>query len=212
MGKQRRLSITPTPLAEWGENLRSKSALGKSGWTKLRLSLLPPNMKCETCGTHTTRLSGHEVWHYETSVSPAVAVLKKIEFVCTLCHACEHFLRTKKFGNPQQIEAAIEHYCRINRVSRAVFHRDCGIATARWIQLSALEWGPVDYGPYAALVNERRTRPKKPKTKLMLSPADSEPPVPGAVVKRGPRPMFGRPLTGAEHAARRRYFKKQRGA
>ena len=206
--QQRRVSISPVPRPLWYSNLRSPSALGPHEWRKVRASLLADHSgECESCGNRAKKWFAHEVWSYKTSKSPAIAKLKRVSIHCVKCHACEHFPRTVKFGTQAQVASTIKHYCRVNGVNRDGFYFDLSAAMARWDHLSNLEW-EVHYGPYSSLVAERRARPKKEKAKLRLHPAERADP--SRVRRGGRKPLFGRPMTDAEHAARYRYFKELR--
>ena len=211
MRKRRRLSISPIPKPLWGKNLRSPSALGPNEWRKIRASLLVGhNGKCESCNNRASKWFAHEVWIYKTSTTPAIARLKRVSIHCVKCHACEHFPRTLKFGTRAQVVSAIKHFCRVNGVGRDGFDLHFSAAMSRWNRLSKLKW-VVDYGPYSPLVAERLARPNKERAKLKLDPAkDSESGESTGFLRRGPKPLFGRPMTSAERQARYRHFKKLR--
>jgi hypothetical protein len=209
-----RLAIRPIPQPLFRKNLRT--ALGKYQWTKLRRTLLSEHgSKCEICNARPNKLYAHEVWQYKTSVSPAVAHLSHVSFLCVRCHGCEHFLLTIEFVKAgiltaDDFDSAVKHFCRINRVSQRIFWQRLERARTCWKMLSKLKWRKPEFGTFQAVikrVERERVEREQRKPKLRLDPATDSYPTSGIIeVRRGPKPMFGRALTNAERAARRRYF------
>jgi hypothetical protein len=212
----RRLQISMIPKPLYGKNLRV--VLGQYRWRKLRQSLLNDNHKCGVCETsvrNTSELNAHEEWSYIKRSKRSTARLNRISFHCNRCHGCEHFGRTllmvkQGYLTWDQVDETIQHYCRVNRVSRNVFDLDLKKARAKWKRQSKLNW-KIDYGQFASLIAEKRSRANRPRTKLRINPAtDSEPAEAHLSIRRGPKPLFGRAMSGAERTKRARALKKQR--
>ena len=149
------LAIEPVPKPLWNLNLRH--VLTKTQWKKLReLVLAERGLVCATCGkveTEARKISAHEEWSYDTTSSPAMARLASIRLSCWLCHAVEHIGFAHELATsgkaPYALDAAIAHFCRINRATRAEFdvHKDA--AFAEWHRRNALVWR-VDWGDFGA--------------------------------------------------------------
>jgi len=225
------IGLIPRPLGT--KNLRN--LLGKSRWTKLRRANLPTPLRCDVCNLlvrHSSELHAHEVWKYFARCKPAIAKLNQITFLCKTCHGCAHFswdlnaiygLKTERFEAElaclkKRIEQVILHYCRVNKISRKSFDRHLKYANAQLKRLSKIQNWIFDWGAFEPLVAAKKARDtaqkNKSEVKLFLDPVkDGEAPTQFASpARRGPKPEFGRPLTGAERQKRYRYRKSHGSA
>jgi hypothetical protein len=83
-----------------------------------------------------------------------------VKLVCWLCHAVEHFGRTENMVAKGELterarEDTINHFCRVNGVSRDEFRSHLTNAKAEWMKMSQLTWR-TDFGTYEVLVEERK--------------------------------------------------------
>jgi hypothetical protein len=148
-----KLHIDLVPLPLWEDNLRN--FLGKHYWGRiLRTRFIDCyGTRCTACGTVATErklINLHEQWAYDTTVKPAKATLTSLELRCRQCHAVEHFGRTINLaaqGYPDAVTDAIAHFCRVNRVAKAVFDEHETEAFAEWRERSALRW-EADIGTF----------------------------------------------------------------
>lgn len=209
--RERRLQISLVPRPLQRNNLRS--AIGQYRWQKHRRSILPKKLTCSTCNAKVkepSQLHAHEEWAYMKRGKINIAKLTGISFQCPLCHGCHHIVLSFILLGPERIHETIDHYCKVNRVSEATFHRDLTQAMAIWKKRSKLKW-VIDYGLFSSLIAEREAWKNRARAKLRLDPAkDSEPTPRMPWPRRGRPPIFGRPMTPSEHRARYRYFKRMR--
>lgn len=159
-----RIQLVPKPLH--GINLRI--AIGKDQWQKkLRARLLSAQKKpaCRICGVKPEKppdLEAHEEWSYDTSSIPAVAQIETISLICESCHRCEHFIHTMimvrdGIYSPDALDAAVAHFCRVNKTTNDEFNRHLREAIDENKRLSGigLEDWEVSFGRYNDLVDEK---------------------------------------------------------
>ncbi len=165
------IRMVPGPL--WGMNLRRM--LPKSRWQKIRHGLIQERgLRCQTCRKtemQSKRIFAHEEWEYEATSSPAVAHLRGLTSNCWHGRAVQHFGATGNMVRSgeltaQAIEDTIEHFCRVNQVSRDAFNAHRAEARAEWTRFSKMKW-KGDRGAFAALViaadEKRRARLERAK-------------------------------------------------
>jgi hypothetical protein len=155
--------MIPTPL--WGINLRK--ILTEWQWRKLRQQIISSfGLTCQLCEKQeiiSKDICAHEEWEYEIQCSPAMAHLKGIGLCCRYCHAIEHFGRTRMMVLSGRIpveifEATVDHFCRVNGVTRDVFWAHVGEVNATWEELNKLNW-VVDWGPFEQMVSALPRQP-----------------------------------------------------
>jgi hypothetical protein len=152
------LGVRPIPKPLHGVNLRS--SLGDYRWRKLRRSLLDDAARqCDLCGKlveNSSKLNGHEEWYFDITTKPPSARVVEIKFVCWHCHASEHFPHTvlmvqEGILGKQAIEDTIDHFCAVNRTTRAAFARHLKSAMKEWERLSKYDF-QADFGEYGRLL------------------------------------------------------------
>jgi hypothetical protein len=128
----------------WGKSRRRLRSLWR---TRRRQVLAERGLVRAHCGVveaESGRLNLHEVWRYDADRSPAVARLAGLELLCRNYHGCEHFGRL-----PREAEAAvIDHFCRVNGLTRADFRRDHRAAMVLRDERNRLDWA-IDWGEFA---------------------------------------------------------------
>ena len=147
-----RIELVPPPL--WGKNLRSY--LTDSRWANLREAVWQiGDFTCEICGQKANREAGlgvnaHEDWRYDDDNIPATASLVRLGCICTLCHHVHHIGQVRNMiangeAQPALLERVIEHFCRLNGCSTAVFEDEERRAMKIWRSRAdkdyALRWG-----------------------------------------------------------------------
>lgn len=146
------IELVPVPL--WGLNMRK--LLPQSQWRKFRKALIErQGQQCATCGELAARLNAHEAWQYDERAAP-MATLVNVSLVCWHCHHVEHWGVTKSLVAQGALTSAalqdtIDHFCRLNGVSREDFSLHEIEATKVWERRSQLSWR-IDYGPFTGWV------------------------------------------------------------
>jgi hypothetical protein len=114
-----RLAIDLIPRTAWYKNFRLQ--MRRSQWDKLRKKVYADQGNaCCICGA-TGRLNCHEVWSYDEQRH--VQKLMGFHAVCGMCHHVTHFGLAQILAGQGQLdlEAVIEHFLKVNGVSRKDF-------------------------------------------------------------------------------------------
>ncbi len=146
-----RIELVPEPL--WGRNLRA--LLSPGAWQKLRKKLIAERgLTCAICGAveeSAKRIHAHEEWSYDTTQTPAVARVSRVELVCARCHAVEHFGRLRRLYKDGRLEErvledVIAHFCAVNEVDVDAFLAHEDEAVREWRRLNRVADWIVDPG------------------------------------------------------------------
>jgi hypothetical protein len=156
------LKLELVPRRLWGKNLRSKKALGKGRWDRLRRKLKESgHTSCAICGG-TERLHGHEVWKYVEWPTPkrSVAKLLRVEMVCRKCHDINHWGMTNVLIAMGHIGHAgfiglRKHFRTVNGCRQKDFDRHIKIGFAVHRRQSAKRWR-IDWGDFKPMLAEAR--------------------------------------------------------
>ncbi len=117
-----KLDFELVPDSCWYSNLRSM--LSKAQWDFIRKDAYArAEGKCMICGRPAKRLEAHERWSYD--ISTQTQKLEDVIAVCHTCHSVIHIGRTQLVGDE---EAAIKHFCRVNKCSYADYVKALGEA------------------------------------------------------------------------------------
>lgn len=155
-----RLCIEPVPEPIWGENLRSRSALGKYRWRKLRATILEQlGPACAICG-RTENPHGHEVWEYTEKRRLSIAKLLRIEIICGKCHAVQHWGLTSNLFlhgsiTPDSFRDLIRHACKVNKCKPKEFKAHVGASNIISERRSKLRWR-IDWDEFKELVSDAK--------------------------------------------------------
>ncbi|WP_293611769.1 hypothetical protein [Ponticaulis sp.] len=151
-----KLAIEPVPAPLWNFNLRE--FMPESGWDKFHRSLFNFNdLSCAVCRKKVDQPSSlhvDEVWSYDCRGRRGVARLEKVRLCCWHCKKgknldrSEHGHRTKSRILPD----AVDHFCRINSMSRQAMMLHMKRAFNVWEDRNKLEW-KVDWGSYSKLLH-----------------------------------------------------------
>ena len=93
----------------------------KDKWDKLRKMIYRrANYRCEICNGKgpSWPVECHEEWTF--NIAKGVQKLKKLTALCPACHEVKHFGRAQVVG---RADAALKHFCKINKVSKKEAHR-----------------------------------------------------------------------------------------
>ncbi len=152
--KTLKLTIDLVPKTCWYKNLRKQ--IRRSQWDKLRKKVYEDQSNvCQICGSM-GKLSCHEIWHYDEKRH--VQRLLGFHAVCGLCHHVAHFgmARILVSQGHLDLEAVIEHFMKVNGVSREVFETHRTEAFQAWREKSKHQW-KTDLGEWASLVSQNST-------------------------------------------------------
>jgi hypothetical protein len=148
------IELVPTPL--WGESLYR--LLTKGQWNRIRIPVLDKAAgSCEVCGSASARLQCHEQWRYDDVMG--IRALIGIEAVCGPCNSVLHIGRARRVGAQGQldIQRVYDHFMMVNGIDWPAAQQVIQVAFEVHARRSKCEW-TTDFGPYAAVVNERRSR------------------------------------------------------
>jgi len=149
------LRIKPVPRPLHQINLRS--ALDISQWDAIRRPIMEERgLRCETFGHECedpSAINAHEEWIYDTTSDPAVATISGIVLQCPMCYGCEIFFRMESQFNKGKIEklkidGLVEHFCKVNKVTRADFAEHRKAVWEEWTRILKLRW-KIDLSPYS---------------------------------------------------------------
>ena len=150
--KTLKLTSDLVPETSWYKNLRKQ--MRPSQWDRLRKRIYADQGNvCRICRA-ADKLNCHEVWKYDDQRH----VQKLIGFhaVCSMCHHVAHFGKARILARQGHLDldAVIEHFMRVNGVSRDVFEAHKAEAFRIWRERSKQEW-KTDLGEWASLVAEK---------------------------------------------------------
>src|SRR5581483_8579243 len=104
---------------------------------------------CGRTETNAKKIHAHEQWHYDTSTTPARAIVVGVELICGKCHAVEHFGRLRilyKRGEigVEVLNDVIAHFCKTNgaTVDEFLAHEDRVVT--EWRKLCDIKEWVVD--------------------------------------------------------------------
>ena len=141
------IELVPEPL-----HYRSlKDLIPRKEWDKLRKPVYARyNYQCTICEAG-GRMNCHEVWDYD-DVNHVQRLMDLIP-LCNMCHHCKHLGYAEILGSrrPGFIDTVIEHFCRVNGVSREVFLEARGAAYRQYWERNKHTW-TQDFGEYSGLV------------------------------------------------------------
>jgi len=146
-----RLMIELVPITCWTKSLRN--AMRRSEWDKLRKRVYAEqDNKCRICGG-TARLSCHELWEYDDA--HLVQRLIGLEAVCGMCHHVTHFGRSEQLAvdGHLDLEAVIEHFLKVNGVTKEVFESHKQEAFRVFRERSMKDW-KIDFGEWRGLAEK----------------------------------------------------------
>ena len=145
-----KLTIDLVPDTCWYSNLRNK--MPQSKWDKLRKQIYAEvGHSCQICGAK-GRLDCHEVWAYDDK--KFVQKLKGFVALCSMCHHVKHFGMSQILADQGHLDlhAVIDHFCKVNSVSRNAFQTYKSGAFGIWRKRSKHQWR-TDLGEWADLVS-----------------------------------------------------------
>ncbi len=148
--KDLKLTIELVPKTAHYANLRN--ALTRSAWQKIAKNTKErQGNECGICGDQGRRLYCHEMWDYNDSCF--IYTLAGFVSLCGYCHSVKHLGLTKIQAKQGlvDLEAVIDHFCKVNDCTRAKFQVHETTAFAEYHARSQHEWEP-DFGEYASLV------------------------------------------------------------
>jgi hypothetical protein len=148
-----KLKIDLVPETCWYKNLRTQ--MRRSQWDKLRKTVYADQGNaCCICGA-AGKLNCHETWHYDEELF--VQKLTGFHAVCSMCHHVTHFGLAQILAaqGHLDLEAVIEHFMRVNGVSREVFESHKTEAFRVWGERSKRQW-QTNLGEWASLVEEKK--------------------------------------------------------
>jgi hypothetical protein len=104
-------------------------------------------------------MNAHEDWDYFVVAGRAAAQLAAIELICRKCHEVHHFGRLTRVvaegrAPDDAIEAAIDHWCRVNNRPKSAFDPHFASALDDWRAVSVIslaDWH-FDWGPFTKIV------------------------------------------------------------
>jgi hypothetical protein len=142
------IELVPRPL--WGRSLAQ--LMPRYRWQKLRAEILKRDgERCSVCASETKPLICDEVWDYEDA--GRVAHLRRLRIICRMCSFVKHFGHAGTLAQDGRLdlEAVIEHFCRVNACDRAAFEQHRDAAGDVWLERSRRQqdW-TVDFGEYAS--------------------------------------------------------------
>jgi hypothetical protein len=144
-----KLAIDLVPETCWYKSLRKQ--MRRSEWDKLRREVyVQQGNVCKICGAG-GKLNCHEIWHYDEK--RRVQKLSGFQAVCNMCHHVTHFGMAQILAGQGHLdlEAVVEHFMQVNKVSREVFQAHKTEAFRIWRQRSELQW-ETDLGEWASLI------------------------------------------------------------
>lgn len=149
-----KLKIDLVPQTCWYNNLRKQ--MRRSQWDKLRKKVYADQGNaCQICGAE-GKLNCHEIWRYDEERH--IQELVGFHAVCGMCHHVIHFGMAQILASQGQLdlEAVIEHFMKVNGVSREVFEAHKIEAFRTWQERSKYQW-QTDLGEWTSLVLEKPT-------------------------------------------------------
>jgi hypothetical protein len=148
-----KLKIELVPKSLWGMNLRARTNLGKSRWTKLRKRILiESGPSCVICGS-VEGPHGHEIWEYREHGRLATAKLLGVEIICRQCHFVHHLGRALQLLEKEAIETLIAHFMTVNECTRKDFDRHFESCVRQFNKRNKKRWR-IDWGEFADIVQE----------------------------------------------------------
>lgn len=151
--KPLKLTIDLVPQTCWYKNLRTQ--MPRSQWDRLRKAVyLEQDNQCRICQA-TGRLNCHERWEYDEK--RLVQTLVGFQAVCTMCHHVTHFGKAQLLADEGRLDldAVIEHFMKVNGVTREAFESHKREAFRVWRERSQHQW-QTDLGQWAYLLPRSR--------------------------------------------------------
>lgn len=130
-----KLGINLIPKTAWFKNLRSE--FPKKTWDALRKDCYQKaDYICEICGGKGKDwpVECHEIWDFN---KPGIQKLVRLIALCPLCHQCQHPGLAQIRG---QFESCIQHYMKVNKVSREKAEQDFNAAFKEWRERNKIQW------------------------------------------------------------------------
>ena len=149
-----KLVIDLVPQTCWYKSLYKQ--MRRSQWDQLRKKVYAAQEhRCAVCGAG-GKLNCHELWEYDED--RRVQRLTGFRAVCSMCHHVTHFGRARMLAAQGQLdlEVLIEHFMKVNGVSRADFESHEEEAFRIWRERSKHEWR-TDLGGWVSLMAEGTT-------------------------------------------------------
>ncbi len=141
------IELVPRPL--WGRSLK-KLAPPKE-WERLRDEVLERDKHCcRVCGADGNVC--HEIWYYDDVNH--VQRLTGFITLCRMCSFCKHLGQTYRLwreGKSIDLDAVVDHFCRVNGISREVYFEVSMAASRQWQERNKHTW-TQDFGEYSHLV------------------------------------------------------------
>jgi 5-methylcytosine-specific restriction endonuclease McrA len=135
------------PQTAWGSNLRNN--VSQQEWDTIRRKVYAEyDHKCGVCEDDDTILHCHEIWKYSTKKK--VQRLAGMIALCPLCHHVKHIGRAGVLANEGKLDyqQIVDHFCRVNRCSKARFENHLEAVFKKWEERSQHEWD-LDLGEWA---------------------------------------------------------------
>jgi hypothetical protein len=145
-----KLTIELVPEPCWYNNMRK--VLTPDQWDTVRREVYQRYHRiCGICGAQNTQLSCHEIWAYDDAQH-----IQKLTGFIALCELCHHVKHIGYAGilvseGKLDMQAIIDHFCRVNSCSKDAFTRHETAAFALWEKRNRFEW-VTDLGDYQQLV------------------------------------------------------------
>jgi hypothetical protein len=147
--KSLRLTIDLVPETCWYSSLYRQ--IPQSKWKKLRKqACAEAGDACQICGAK-GRLNCHEVWEFDDKTF--TQKLKGFVALCSMCHHIKHFGMFQILVGKGQLDldAVIDHFCKVNNVSRKVFGAHKTQAFDVWRERSQHQW-EADLGKWREFI------------------------------------------------------------
>ncbi|MEW6062900.1 MAG: HNH endonuclease [Nanoarchaeota archaeon] len=143
------LEIELVPATAWYSNLRNN--ISKSEWDKIRKETYKKaENKCQICGA-SSKLDCHEIWDYDDKNN--IQKLKGFTALCDDCHMIKHigFAEIQVSKGLLNMNKLIEHFIKINKVTKQIFEECYEQAFKTWEERSQKEW-ITDLGEWGNLI------------------------------------------------------------
>jgi len=125
-------------------------------WDKLRNQVYyEAGHVCQICGAK-GKLNCHEVWEYDDK--KFIQKLKGFIALCSICHNVKHFGFSGILAAKVQLdlEVIINHFCKVNNVSRKVFSTHKTQVFNVWRERSKHQW-KADLDKWSDIVAPKTT-------------------------------------------------------
>lgn len=150
MEKQLKLTIDLVPRTCWYSSLYRQ--MPRSKWDRIRKqAYADAEHVCQICSAE-ARIQCHEIWEYDEN--KLIQKLKGFVALCSKCHDIKHFGRSQMRAARGEIDldALIDHFCKVNNVSSEVFSSHKTEAFKTWRARSAKKW-KTDLGKWSSYVS-----------------------------------------------------------